>query len=170
MFGFMNLQLAVGLNWWCRMFNVISGDLLKMIDDSRFELVAHGCNCFHTMGAGFAKKLNNKYPQALIADKKTAYGAIEKLGSYSSTDWIYGDSVLVEAKPFKILNCYTQFNYGRGIELVDYGAMDNVFERIKKDFSNDGGYLTIGMPLICWRSSIWFADEPKNHSSRYTNL
>lgn len=71
---------------------------------SSFILI-HGCNCFHVMGAGVAKVISSKYPCALEADKRTSYGDVSKLGTFS---YCTVDTFLT------IYNLYTQFNYGRG--------------------------------------------------------
>lgn len=98
----------------------IKGDLIKLSD--QFDVIIHGCNCFHTMGAGIAYQIKNTFPKAYNADLDTEYGSENKLGTYSKA--IIGDVTVV--------NAYTQFHPGKD---VNYEAIKKVFKLIKKDFS-----------------------------------
>ena len=60
---------------------IIKADILSNIDPNRLTIILHGCNCFHTMGAGIAKYLANKFPEVLKADQTTIKGDTGKLGS-----------------------------------------------------------------------------------------
>lgn len=81
---------------------IVAGDLIKMAKKGHFDYICHGCNCFHTMGKGIAKKMRNAFPECYEADILTGYGDINKLGTNSYA--VHGRLV--------IANCYTQFNYG----------------------------------------------------------
>jgi O-acetyl-ADP-ribose deacetylase (regulator of RNase III) len=84
---------------------IVKGDVLSNIDKGTVTLVLHGCNCFHTMGAGVARYLSTRYPKVKEVDKETKYGDRDKLGSFSIAK--------VDDNLF-IVNCYTQFRYGAG--------------------------------------------------------
>ncbi len=110
---------------------------LKSIDifkNNQLHGMIHQCNCFHTMGGGIAKLVKQKFPDAYEADKKTAYGDRDKLGSFSTQPedaLSWGD--------FRIYNCYSQFNFGGGLE-TDYDAVEQCFEAVKKHIiTNDHG-------------------------------
>ena len=106
----------------------IVGDLLKLANDGRFDVIVHGCNCYCTMGAGIAKAIRDQYPAAYEADLKTEKGNRDKLGTYSSADVSGGDY------RFTVVNAYTQFHYrGPGIK-ADYQAISRVFQKIKHHF------------------------------------
>lgn len=47
----------------------IKGDLLE--NPSQFDGVAHGCNCFHSFGAGVARLIRDKFIDAWKADLET---------------------------------------------------------------------------------------------------
>ena len=112
----------------------IEGDLIQLAKTGRFDVIVHGCNCFHTMGAGFAKAICEAFPEALGADKATPIGDKTKLGSISTAT--VGDLVIV--------NAYTQFDYrGRGLK-ADYEAIREAFRCIARTFPNK----RIGYPLI----------------------
>ena len=57
-----------------------NGDLIRMFSGGEFDLIVHGCNCFHTMGAGIAGTIAKQFPYAAKVDREcTAYGDITKL-------------------------------------------------------------------------------------------
>ena len=109
--------------------NTITGDLIEFAENGQFEVIIHGCNCFCQMGAGIAKQIKSEYPEAYQEDCKTKKGDKSKLGNYS---W-----KLVTGKyewKFIIINAYTQYHYGRGIN-ADYNAIRSVFKSIKQNFN-----------------------------------
>lgn len=129
------------------------GDLLEFFESGKVDFIAHGCNCFHTMGSGIARQIKEKYPQAFEADKDTDYGDYNKLGSYSRYGGAYYfvSTYLNECsnkKRFKlanqILNCYTQFNYGNDRCYLDYEALTLCLRKINYEFKHK----TIGLPQI----------------------
>jgi O-acetyl-ADP-ribose deacetylase (regulator of RNase III) len=97
-----------------KMLNTIKGDLIKLAEEGMFDMIIHGCNCFHAMGGGIAKQLATKYPQVLEADKQTEYGDPEKLGSYSVA------YVEVNGHNFSVINLYTQFKWSYGSDVFEY--------------------------------------------------
>lgn len=48
----------------------VKGDLISIFKSGAGHLI-HGCNCFHTMGAGIARQIAQEFPQALETDKMT---------------------------------------------------------------------------------------------------
>jgi hypothetical protein len=41
----------------------VYGDLVKLAIAGNFDVIVHGCNCYHTMGAGIAKQIKKNYQQ-----------------------------------------------------------------------------------------------------------
>ena len=118
--------------------NKIKGDLIKFAINGKFDVIIHGCNCFCTMGAGIAKTIKEKFPEAYKADKETEKGDKSKLGEISWAETKTQNGKLI------IVNGYTQFNWrGRGRK-ADYEAIRSVFRNIKEKFSG----LRIGYPAI----------------------
>lgn len=116
----------------------LTGDLLLLAEQGQFDVILHGCNCFCTMGAGIAKVIKEKFPEAYQADLQTLSGDRAKLGEYSQA------RIQRANMEFIIVNAYTQFNWrGRGIK-ADYDAIQKIFKRIKTEFSG----LRIAYPLI----------------------
>ena len=107
---------------------LIKADILADIDITKPTVVLHGCNCFHTMGAGIAAYLVKQYPEILSSDLTTERGSKDKLGTYSKTE--------ITSNLF-ILNCYTQYSTRSyvGQEVVDYDAVGECLQAVKKNFS-----------------------------------
>ena len=55
----------------------LKGNLLNSFEKD-FNVILHGCNCFSTMGAGIAKQIAEKYPEAYRADKSSPMTLKEK--------------------------------------------------------------------------------------------
>lgn len=117
---------------------IVKGDLVKMARDGKFDVIVHGCNCRHVMGAGIAKQLALFFPEIVRADMMTDFGP-EKLGTIS---W-----AAVRAKGGRgviIINAYTQADWrGTGCK-VDYDAIREAFRVVRSNF--DG--LQIAYPKI----------------------
>jgi len=47
------------------------GDLLDLASNGELDVIIHGCNCFNTMGAGIAKLIKSRWPEAYQADLST---------------------------------------------------------------------------------------------------
>lgn len=124
------------------MMNILKGDLIQLAMAGRFDVIVHGCNCFCTMGAGIAKLIRDKFPEAYQADQKTGMGDKKKLGTYS---WA---RIERNGTNFTIVNGYTQYDFSGPGPLVDYGAVQKLFARIKKEFPHQRiGYPKIGAGL-----------------------
>jgi O-acetyl-ADP-ribose deacetylase (regulator of RNase III) len=108
------------------MIKTISGNIIDLAEDGKFDYIVHGCNCFHTMGSGLAGQLVRRYPILLEADKTTKRGDREKLGTWTSL------RVLKDGYQFTIVNAYTQFFFGGGEDLFEYEA----FDRFLTDFDS----------------------------------
>lgn len=113
----------------------VNEDLLASFQHSDLDAIVHGCNCFHTMGSGIARKIAIEFPEALEADIKAwEKGDWSKLGNYSIADTVYG----------KIINAYTQFNPGLCPPHELYDNIKKVFTKINSDFKGK----IIGIPKI----------------------
>lgn len=117
----------------------LEGDLIELGISGRFDVIVHGCNCFHTMGAGIARALSQRFPQVLAADRETPYGDRAKLGSFSHVTVEGGNT-----QPLIIVNAYTQFRPAGSAPLVNYDAVETVFKAIASRFR----HVRIGYPLI----------------------
>jgi len=119
----------------------VDGDLIKLAQEGKFDVIAHGCNCFCTMGAGIAPQMArafgaDKFP---LEDPKFR-GNINKLGMI---DYETVESGLI------VVNAYTQYGFGAnhpgGTQApVDYDAIAMAFKKMNHLFK--GKY--IGLPKI----------------------
>lgn len=100
-------------------------------------LVLHGCNCFNTMNSGIAAYLRRIFPVIYDIDCLTKKGDKDKLGTYSRVQVTH---------QFNILNCYTQYKYGRDKRYADYDAIDRCLDTISHNFAE--GVWDIRMPKI----------------------
>ena len=87
------------------MMPTIKGDLIQLALNGEFDVIVHGCNCFHAMGAGIARAIAAEFPDALEADKQTDLGSRSKLGTISSVQITRGTT------EFVLVNAYTQFHW-----------------------------------------------------------
>lgn len=100
------------------------GDIIELSKIYGYPMI-HGCNCFHTMGAGLALQVKKQFPNAYNVDKEeTIAGDISKLGTYTSSSSNGGFYNV------RIINAYTQYSGGAN---VDYGAIFNVFKKINDE-------------------------------------
>lgn len=112
---------------------ILSGNLIDLAEDGKFDIIVHGCNCFNTMGAGIACEMRHRYPDVYIADCKTQKGAMSKLGTYTQYN----------TGKFIIINAYTQYRYGYGA-FFNCDAFTTILHNLIHEFP---GY-RFGFPLI----------------------
>lgn len=112
------------------------------IFDSGADIIIHSCNCFHTMGTGIALKLRNKYPNVYVIDCKTKLGDINKLGHISIANVSGLDNTRF------VINCYTQFGYGREQRQVNYEAFYNCLEKVKAWIETNNDILKLNIKLV----------------------
>lgn len=111
------------------------GDLLS----SPCTIIMHQANCQKTMGAGIAKQIKQKYPEAYRADCRFSIGLPPhaKLGQFS---WAQA------ADGRYIVNLYGQLYYGRNTQQTDYNALSSALQQAfhwaKTNFPNP----VIGLP------------------------
>lgn len=116
---------------------IVHGNLLDLAEDGVFDVIVHGCNCQHTMGAGIAKQIKERFPKAYQADLDTPKGG-GKLGTVSAAS----------LPDFTIVNAYTQDFYGPTGQQADYDAIRSSMHYIKTWFYGKRiGYPRIGAGL-----------------------
>lgn len=113
------------------MIRVRRGNLLDAFDQSKFDAIVHGCNCFHAMGSGIAGQIAQRYPQAPEQDRRTTRGDAAKLSRYTVCKLPQG----------RIVNLYTQYKPG-----ADF--LPSLFPAAIRKLNYDFGGQTLGIPLI----------------------
>lgn len=116
----------------------VEGDLIALARDGRFDVIVHGCNCFHNMGGGIARVIARTFPEALAADQATPKGNPAKLGTISQA------KVTCGAHRLTVVNAYTQFDYQGPGPLVDYDALSRAFHAVAQAHSG----ARIAYPMI----------------------
>lgn len=122
--------------------DIIVGDLIELALDGRFDIIIHGCNCFCTMDAGIARAVKQEFPEAYAADLLTTKGDRSKLGNFSQA------IIPQKEHPLTIINGYTQFHYYGNTLLLDYHAVETLFDLLKLTYPGRRfGYPKIGAGL-----------------------
>jgi O-acetyl-ADP-ribose deacetylase (regulator of RNase III) len=124
-----------------KMLKYVKGNLIDMAFAGEFDIIAHGCNCFNTWGAGIAKEMKVKCPSAYKEDMKTKKGDKSKLGSFT-IGVVNGD---ISDHVFLVCNFYTQYDYGRGLKF-NYDKFRECLINFRRDMTVP--YFRIGMPKI----------------------
>lgn len=114
------------------------GNLLDLAEAGEFDIIVHGCNCFHTMGGGIAREIAERYPYAAVMDASTTRGDYNKLGN-----WTVGLNDLTDRR-FIIINAYTQFNTSRGTDVFEYVAFELILQKLVRLYGTE----RIGLPYI----------------------
>lgn len=106
----------------------------------------HQANCFHTMGAGIARRVRELYPELYKTDLSTQKGDNSKIGTISTAKiFDYNNSRGFRVKKYGI-NLYSQFFYGRGERFTEYDAVDNGCKLIRQFCSGKEVY-NLGFPV-----------------------
>lgn len=160
------------------MINIIKGNLIKLAKQGKFDVIAHGCNCFCTMGAGIAVAFKKEFKADKFPMEQKGKGDYNKHGQIDSRKIFVdknGDyvdegphNIMVKLSPDTIaerslivVNAYTQYNYG-GDRPLDYTALRMCMRKINHTFKGKH----IGLPMIgcglaggIWDSSIFSGSE-----------
>lgn len=94
-----------------------TGDLLSASESA----IVHGCNAQGVMGAGVAKAIRARYPQAYSVYRTR----------FETQGLELGETIWVDCDPHVVINAITQDRYGRGPQrYADYDAIERAFRRI----------------------------------------
>jgi hypothetical protein len=138
-------------------YREVIGDLIELAKLAKFDVIAHGCNCRSTMGAGIAPQM----AKAFGADKfyMENWGPnINKLGCIDYQTLVIGQNAIWSLEDadnklgepeLTVVNAYTQNNYGANhsdgfAKPVDYEAITLCMRKINIVFRNKH----IGLPRI----------------------
>lgn len=137
------------------------GDLLDKFDNGDFDFIIHGCNCQNVMGAGIAKAIADRYPEAKKADDKLHSEFNERGWPSNNMLGLCSVAYLPRTRTSGIINLYTQEFPGR-IPLDEKELfLDNLFIGLRSVFSDliTLENVKIGLPLIgCGIAGMDFVD------------
>lgn len=137
---------------------VIEGDLIELAKKGEFDLIAQGCNCFSTMGAGIAVGFKKEFKADQFPMEQKGKGDYNKLGQIDYKTIVISDQAIeiFEYVPdsksdaygesnihFCVINAYTQYHYG-GNKPFDYTAFTMCMRKINHTFKG----MHIGLPMI----------------------
>lgn len=115
---------------------IVKGNLLDMADEGDFDIIVHGCNCFHKMGGGIARQIAKRWPEVYKADLQTEYASQEKLGTWSS--YLLDNGTV-------IVNGYTQFEISIGQDVFEYESFRKLLKALPMNYPLAKRY---GLPWI----------------------
>lgn len=123
-------------------YQEIDGDLITLAKEGKFDVIAHGCNCHSTMGAGIAPQMAKAFSCDRFEMERLGI-TISKLGNIDYQHF------LIEEKELAVVNAYTQYNYGRNhtdgdAKPLSYEALTLCMKKINLIFSGKH----IGLPKI----------------------
>lgn len=117
-------------------YKEINGDLIKLAKEGKFDVVAHGCNCWCTMKSGIAPQMaENFHCDSFPLENIGSRGIMDKLGN------IDYQTILLNKHHLHIVNAYTQYRPG---SYLSYEALILCLKKINHQFNG----LHIGLPLI----------------------
>jgi len=117
-------------------YKEVKGDLLEMAKNHQFDVIAHGANCFKTMGAGIAFQIKRQFNDAYVKDFNDKRSPIQRWGDFTYVRYKHGDNLL------SVFNLYTQYNPGPDL---DYTALELSLKKLAKTIEPNS---KIGLPLI----------------------
>jgi O-acetyl-ADP-ribose deacetylase (regulator of RNase III) len=140
---------------------IVKGNLIELAKNGEFNVIAHGCNCFCKQKSGLAKEMvknfDTEYSDAKYDFLKEEFtlenpytaGDINKLGQiqYEFRNILnYESRNILNNKYIYVVNCYTQYDYGRDPNKVyaDYEAIALCFKKINHIFKGK----KVGLPWI----------------------
>lgn len=137
-------------------YKEIEGDIITEALSGNYDVVAHGCNCQCVMSAGLAPQMVRAFGTDKFFLENLKYkGNINKLGQIDfetfkiAEEQIQPRDYIGQITDLHVVNCYTQFNYGKNYKdgdsvPADYEAIVLCMRKINKIFTGKH----ILLPLI----------------------
>lgn len=138
-------------------YQEIDGDLITLAKAGKFDVIAHGCNCHSTMGAGIAPQMAKAFGCDLF-EMELLGSDVNKLGNIDYQTFVLGQFAIWSTEDAKnndnepeltVVNAYTQYNYGRNhsdgdAKPLSYEALTLCMKKINVVFRGQH----IGLPKI----------------------
>jgi len=139
------------------MYSEVEGNIITLALEGKFHVIAHGCNCLSTMGAGLAPQMAkafgcDKFKMEMSGPDVNKLGCVdyETFGISNGRVWNTRLDENVNKDPeITVVNAYTQYKYGRnrsdGVSRpIDYEALALCMRKMNTVFKG----LHIGLPQI----------------------
>lgn len=126
---------------------IVNKSIFDAFIQNEIQILAHQANCFHTMGAGIARKIKYTFPEAYKADCNTKYADKNKLGTLSYAFYPHSSKYVV--------NLYGQYRYGREKQHTCYQSLTNsllMLKSYRQSWSDELGkplYLGLNYKIGC---------------------
>lgn len=115
----------------------------NLLETDKCQVIVHQANLFHTFGAGIARAIGEKFPEAFEADKKTKHGDTGKLGTFSVAKITDSKGTSIKY----IINLYSQSGLGGKDRQTTYDAMVNGLTLLRERLTSRGLTMTVGIPF-----------------------
>lgn len=141
-------------------YEEIEGDLIKLAKEGKFDVIAHGCNCFCRMKRGIAPQMAEAFDcDKFYMERSFLSGNINKLGQIDAQICFVRDngkigkfiteidlSKIKKGTPeaFVVINAYTQYEWSTETKPLDYQALTICLRKINHSYKG----FHIGLPLI----------------------
>lgn len=123
-------------------YQEIEGNLITLAKEGKFDVIAHGCNCFCRMKRGIAPQMAEAFGCDKFRLEESKYvGDINKLGQI---DWASKAISYHERKFMWIVNAYTQYHWSTETKPFDYDAFTLCMRKMNYTFKG----MHIGLPQI----------------------
>jgi O-acetyl-ADP-ribose deacetylase (regulator of RNase III) len=121
-------------------YTEIKGDLVLMAQQGKFDVIAHGCNCFATQRSGIAKRMVEIFKTDLFRMETANMAPMDRLANIDWNIFKFSNGV----KSLTVINAYTQYEYGTDKVNLDYEALRICMRKINVLCANQH----IGLPKI----------------------
>ena len=137
-------------------YKEIKGNIITLAKEGNFDVIAHGANCFCTMGSGLAPQMAEAFGANNFNLEGDEYkGDINKLGQIDYKGFLIDingkafEPLSIDESSLIVVNCYSQYSYGSyrkgGVDKpIDYDALALCFKKMNHTFKGKH----IGLPLI----------------------
>jgi len=138
--------------------NYVKGNIISLARKGEFDVIAHGCNCLSTMGAGLAPQMAKEFGCDNFPMERWG-PSIHKLGNIDYRTLYLEDNKRWVQYPdeggkwvtavITAVNAYTQYSYGKnhadGVDApFDYDAFTLCMRKMNHQFKGK----RIGLPMI----------------------
>jgi len=147
-----------------RGLKTVDGDLIKLAREWRFDVIAHGCNCFCKQASGLAPQMVKAFgTDKSILEENRYIGDINKLGQIELVIYIInkkGTALVLrtnsgdatrdpEFNSFAVVNMYTQYRYGINHPDGQYTPFDyEAFTLCCRKLANKFKGKRVGLPWV----------------------
>jgi len=135
----------------------MKGNLITLAQEGEFDVIAHGCNCHCTMGAGIAPQMASAFnADKFPMERPEMKGDVRKLGNidFMAVNSQTGELFSPNAPDnpsflLYVVNCYTQYGFGSNHEggtakPINYPALRLCLQKMNAVFSG----MRVGLPWI----------------------